>query len=89
MTIYSQGVAEDGPVLLKDGLPLTIEEVIVELNNPTIRIQYAGAVQLLCEASTRVDEDTREKIQFAVEDWCMLTGWSWLQVSDSILLVRP
>ncbi len=35
MTTYSQGVCQDGAAILKDGQPMTIEEILFELRNKT------------------------------------------------------
>jgi hypothetical protein len=33
MNDYSQGICEDGAALLKDGLPMTIEQILTELRS--------------------------------------------------------
>jgi len=34
MSIYSEGICSDGAVILKDGAPMPISDVIAQLNNP-------------------------------------------------------
>ncbi len=53
------------------------------------RLQYAGAIGLLCECSVRVDEDTRECIHQAVDDFCKLTGWTYRRILDRIEVEPP
>jgi hypothetical protein len=40
---YNQGIMSDGPVILKNGLPMTPEDIVVELSVPqTSRGQHGG-----------------------------------------------
>ena len=49
------------------------------------RLQYAGAIGLLCECSVQVDEETRECIEQAVQDFCKISeGWAWKRILDRI-----
>jgi hypothetical protein len=56
--------------------------------NPGI-MQYAGAINLLCECTVFVDEDLRSSIESAVSDWCETTGWTWRKILDRIELIPP
>lgn len=46
---YSQGVGGAGAYILKDGMPMSIDEVLSELNNPT---QYEDPDTISIEWST-------------------------------------
>lgn len=48
------------------------------------RLQYAGAIGLLCDLSVQVDEETREMIQQAADDFCKITGWKSRRILDRI-----
>ncbi len=54
-----------------------------------MRMQYGGAIGLLCEISPQVEDEDRESIQAAVEDWCELTGWSWKWILNRIEVFPP
>ena len=49
-----------------------------------LRMQYAGAIGLLCELSVHVDDESRELIEQAVDDFCALTGWKKRRILDRI-----
>lgn len=53
------------------------------------RLQYAGAIGLLCECSVQVDDEYRELIEQAVTDYCELTGWTWRRILDRIEVSPP
>jgi len=54
-----------------------------------IRMQYAGAIGLLCECSTEVSKETRELINDAVDDWCKITGWRKKIIFNRIEVLLP
>jgi len=54
-----------------------------------IRMQYSGAVGLLADLALQVDEESRESIEQAVEDWCKITGWTWKRTLSRISLNPP
>ena len=61
-----------------------------------IRMQYAGAMNLLCECHLRLPsnrgpeiEDLRESILTAVADFCASTGWIFEQCLHRIDLIPP
>jgi hypothetical protein len=43
---YSQGIAFDGPVILRDGIPMTPDEIVKELNELA---EYRWMYLDLCE----------------------------------------
>lgn len=56
----------------------------------TLRLQYAGAIGLLCSLSTRItDEEEQEQIDCAVADWCEYAGWTWKRVLDRVEVFPP
>jgi hypothetical protein len=55
-----------------------------------IRMQYAGAIGLLCELSTRItDPDDQDMLDAAVQDWCEISGWTWQRILDRVELLPP
>lgn len=60
-----------------------------------IRMQYAGAIQLLCECHLQLPgdtleaEDLRDSIQHAVDDFCRVTGWTSKTILRRIDLYPP
>ena len=61
----------------------------MKMDKDTERMQYAGAIGLLCECSVQVDDETRECIKEAVEDWCEITGWRVSQTLHRIEVLPP
>ncbi len=59
------------------------------MNTNTLRLNYAGAIGLLCQASTEVSEETREAIISAVSDWCDLTGFSYKVIMNRVEVFPP
>lgn len=58
--------------------------------NNMLRMQYAGAIGLLCEISTRItDEFEKEALIAAVADWCELSGWQMRVVLDRVEVLPP
>lgn len=56
----------------------------------TLRLQYAGAIGLLCSLSTRItDEEEQDQLDQAVADWCAFTGWTWKRVLDRVDVFPP
>ena len=56
----------------------------------TLRLQYAGAIGLLCSLSTRItDEEDQEQLDRAVADWCEFSGWTWRRVLDRVDVFPP
>lgn len=62
---------------------------IIENTPAIVRLRYAGAIGLLCEASTEVSPDVREMIEAAVDDWCELTGFHRKRILDRIEVFLP
>jgi len=59
-----------------------------------LRMKYAGAIGLLCEASVYIrnhpeGEDIRESIERAVADWCKTSGWTWKRTLSRIEVSPP
>ena len=54
-----------------------------------LRLQYAGAIGLMQEASVQVDEDTRESMEAAMSDWCDYSGWTMKRILNRIELYPP
>lgn len=55
-------------------------------------MNYLGVLNLLCECSSRVDEDTRERIECALRDAAQLIpGLQWQRVINryDVLLPAP
>jgi len=66
----------------------------VNYNNVEARMQYAGAIGLLCQASLKLkndseSEDIRDCIERAVRDWCKLTGWTYKRILHRIEVFPP
>lgn len=60
MSQYSQGVAADGAAILKDGLPMTIEEIVTELRDgQTARVR----AKVLAESPERLIRLIEERDQ--------------------------
>ena len=53
MSEYSQGVCYDGAVILKDGQPITVDQIVKELNEIT-RLQFQ--LEELQEKVERIDK---------------------------------
>lgn len=59
-----------------------------------MRLQYAAAIGLLCELSTRLTrtlerDDDLNSIELAVSDFCELTGWTYRRVLHRIEVFPP
>lgn len=59
-----------------------------------MRLQYAGAINLLCNLSLTLGDDdeaeeNRDLIMQASADWCKITGWTVERVLDRIELIPP
>lgn len=59
-----------------------------------LRMQYAGAIGLLCELSTQLSRngeraDNLDSIELAVADFCKLTGWSYRRIVHRIEVFQP
>lgn len=59
-----------------------------------MRMQYAGAIQLLCDCSLALRrggecDEMRDNIVRAVDDWCTLTGWTYQRILHRIELFPP
>lgn len=59
-----------------------------------LRMQYAGAVGLLCELSPHLSciidrDDYLNSIELAAADFCRLTGWSYRRVVHRIEVFPP
>lgn len=59
-----------------------------------IRMQYAGAIGLLCEASVMLGngsekDEMRDSIEQAVSDWCALNGWTYKRILHRIEVNAP
>lgn len=61
----------------------------MNMSEHEIRTKYAGAIFLLCECSTEVEEDTRESIKMVISDWCKATGWKMTRTLDRIDVNPP
>lgn len=59
------------------------------MNNNELRMKYAGVIELLCECSVQVDEENREMIEQAVQDWCNFSGWSMRRTLNRIEVWPP
>lgn len=64
------------------------------INVADLRLQYAGAIGLLCELSTQLRnscerDDHLDSIEQAVSDWCKLTGWSYNRILHRIEVFPP
>ena len=57
--IYSQGVADGGPVILLDGLPLTPDMIVDTLN------RYENHIKQLEDENEKLDD-----ILHAINSWC-------------------
>lgn len=61
----------------------------------TMRMQYAGAIGLLCELSTQLRnsggerDDHLDSIERCVNDWCNLTGWTYKRILHRIEVFPP
>jgi hypothetical protein len=62
MSQYSQGVAADGAVLLKDGLPMTIEEIVSELRDGQTARVRANVLAESPERLIRLIEERDQKL---------------------------
>ena len=66
-----------------------------EGNAEAMRMQFAGAVGLLCELSTQLRnsggerDDHLDSIERCVSDWCALTGWSYKRILHRIEVFPP
>ena len=55
-----------------------------------LRMKYAGVIGLLCEISPRItDDDEKESLINAVQDWCDYTGWTMTLTLDRVEVVPP
>lgn len=45
--------------------------------NIAVKIQYAGAIALLCQLSRNKDSETLDQVEQAVSDWCDTTEGRW------------
>jgi len=55
MDEYSQGIMADGPVILKNGQPLTPEQIVSELNRfESLLTQTIGAIRSVNRSKQRV-----------------------------------
>jgi hypothetical protein len=60
----------------------------------TRRLNYAGAIGLLCECSVVLGngyeaDDLRDSIERAVADFCDMTDWTYRRVLDRIEVFPP
>lgn len=55
----------------------------------TLRLNYAGAVGLLCQVSPQVDEEKLDLIERAVSDWCGMTGWTMQRTVNGVDVFPP
>ncbi len=61
MTEYSQGIMNDGPVILKDGQPMTLDEIVNELNQ--LQDVLNKIVELYESVKTRTETKLKEEIK--------------------------
>jgi len=66
----------------------TNEDTMME-DSRELRLLCAGAIGVLCDCSTKVDEEARDQIERVVSDWCKLTGWTYSRLIDSIEVIPP
>ena len=64
------------------------------MSEQRMRMQYAGAVGLLCECSTMLRsgaeaDEMRDAIERAVNDWAALTGWTVQRTLHRIEVFPP
>lgn len=86
-----------GRVLLPEGYAPPHENMVsITALNQTLRLQYAGAIGLLCELSVHLSDRDREErderlgmIEQAVGDFCKLTGWTYRRVLHRIEVFPP
>lgn len=75
-----------------DGDPLALRLLAAEraLTEGDYRLQYAGAIGLLCDFSPKItDEEAQERLDRAVSDWCEFTGWGWRRMFDRVDVFPP
>ncbi len=64
-------------------------------SSAAMRMQYAGAIGLLCELSTQLRNSGGERdeqldnIERCVADWCDLTGWTYKRILQRIEVFPP
>lgn len=62
--------------------------------NSKIRMQYAGAINLLAEMAVYLGhgveaDDFRDSIERAIQDWCKITGFTYEKVLDRFEILSP
>ena len=55
-----------------------------------IRMQYAGAIRLLCDLSVQItDAEDQQVLDRCVQDWCEITGWNMQRKIDRVEISPP
>ena len=63
---------------------------MADLDPITVRMEYAGAIGLLCELSIHItDEEDQDALDQCVASWCRLTGWTWRRTLDRVEVFPP
>jgi hypothetical protein len=66
MNDYSQGICENGAAILKDGLPMTIEQILIELRGAQQLSAVTTEAWVLRQKADAIDEASR---------MCMPSRW--------------